>query len=119
MNSVVQDIKAPTKRAATDTSAQALDAIGLRKMAGQRRQVFDIVVGAQRNGASDLSLREIQRRYEGLHGVRIDVGTVSARVHNLVAAGWLHRRGDIRACSVTGQNVHAVFVPLAQARLCA
>lgn len=117
--SAAVDITAPARRAATDTSAQALDAMGLRKMAGQRRVVFDIVLGAQRNGAQDVSLREIQQRYERLYGKRIDVSTVSARVHNLVAAGWLHRRADIRACSVTGQGVHAVFVPPSQARLCA
>lgn len=117
--SAAADITAPPRRAATDTSAQALDAMGLRKMAGQRRVVFDIVLGAQRSGAHDVSLREIQQRFEALYGKRIDVSTVSARVHNLVAAGWLHRRADIRACSVTGQGVHAVFVPPSQARLCA
>lgn len=118
MNAV--DISAPAKpvRKVADTSAQALDAMGLRAMAGQRRRVFDIVVIAQRGGARDLSLREIQARYERVHGQRIDVGTVSARVNNLVAAGWLHRRGDIRACGITGREVHPVFVPEKQARLC-
>lgn len=115
--SVAATIAMPQR--ATDTSAQALDAMGLRRMTGQRREVFDIVVGAQRNGARDLSLREIQQRYETRHGKRIDVSTVSARVHNLVTAGWLHRRADVRACDITGMAVHPVFAPAKQARLCA
>lgn len=108
----------PSIQRATDTSAQALDAMGLRRMAGQRREVFDIVVGAQRNGARDLSLREIQQRYEARHGKRIDVSIISARVHNLVAAGWLRRRDDVRRCDITGMAVHPVYVPEKQARLC-
>lgn len=108
----------PRQRAA-DTSAKALDAMGLRAMAGQRRKIFDIVVGAQRNGAKDLSLREIQARFEQREGQRIDVSTVSARVNNLVAAGWLQRRADIRPCTVTGMGVHPVYAPEKQARLCA
>ena len=117
--SAAVDITPAVRQCATDTSAQALDAMGLRRMAGQRRKIFDIVVVAQRRGAKDLSLREIQQRFELLEGRRIDVSTVSARVNNLVAAGWLERRSDIRHCSVTGMAVHPVFVPPTQARLCA
>ena len=113
----IKPVPARSKRA-TDTSAQALDAIGLRAMAGQRRKIFDVVVAAQRSGAVDLSLREIQQRFELREGKRIDVSTVSARVNNLVAAGWLHRRSDIRPCRVTGHGVHPVYVLPQQERLC-
>lgn len=106
-------------RGATDTSAQALEQLGLRALNGQRLRIFELVVAAQRNGAQDLSLREIQQRYESRHGVRIDVGTVSARVHNLVAAGWLLRVSATRPCAVTGAAVHAVWAPAKQARLIA
>ena len=103
---------------AVHTSAQALDAMGLRAMARSNRAIFDICVGAQRNGARDLSLREIQQRYERLYSKRIDVSSVSARVHSLIEAGWLHRRADPRACSITGRSVLPVFAPEKQARLC-
>ena len=101
------------------TSVIALDAMGLRAMARSNRAIFDICVGAQRNGARDLSLREIQQRYERLYSKRIDVSSVSARVHSLIEAGWLHRRADPRACSITGRSVLPVFAPEKQARLCA
>ena len=100
------------------TSAMALDAMGLRDMARSNRAIFDICVGAQRNGARDLSLREIQQRYERLYSKRIDVSSVSARVHSLIEAGWLHRRAEPRACSITGRSVLPVFAPEKQARLC-
>lgn len=116
--SAAVDITPAVRQRATDTSAQALDAMGLRRMAGQRRKIFDIVVEAQRRGVQDMSLREIQGRYEYLEDRRIDVGTVSARVNNLVAAGWLHRRSDIRPCRVTGHGVLPVYVLPQQERLC-
>jgi len=103
---------------AAHTSALALDAMGLRTLARSNRAIFDICVGAQRNGACDLSLREIQQRYERLYSKRIDVSSVSARVHSLIEAGWLHRRADPRVCSITGRSVLPVFAPEKQARLC-
>ena len=46
----ITPVAPPPAFRATDTSAQALDAVGLRAMAGQRRKIFDIVVAAQRRG---------------------------------------------------------------------
>ena len=99
---------------AAHTSALALDAMGLRTLARSNRAIFDICVGAQRNGACDLSLREIQQRYERIYSKRIDVSCV----HSLIEAGWLHRRAEPRACSITGRSVLPVFAPEKQARLC-
>lgn len=101
------------------TSAQALQQLGLPALTGQRRQIFDIVVGAQRNGIADLSLQEIRQRFEALHNTRIDLSTISARVNNLCVAGWLVRLPASRACTVTGREVHPVRAPEKQARLCA
>lgn len=116
----ITPVAPPPAFRATDTSAQALDAVGLRAMAGQRRKIFDIVVAAQRRGGRDMSMREIQRVYEANECRRIDIGTVSARVNNLIAAGWLHRSVDIsRPCSITGITVHPVFAMPQQVRLCA
>lgn len=102
---------------AVDTSAQALAAFGLKKMAKQQHEIFDVVLGAQRNGAADMSLTEIRDAYERLHARRIDLNRVSARVSNLVAAGRLVRRQNTRPCTVSGQQIRPVFVPESQARL--
>lgn len=100
-----------------DTSAAARDAFGWRRTARQQAEIFDIVLGAQRNGADDMSLTEIRDAYERLHGRRIDLNRVSARVTDLVAAGRLERRQDTRPCSVSQRPIHPVFVPAHQARL--
>lgn len=102
---------------AMDTSAQSLAAVGWRNMARQQREIFDVVLAAQRNGARDMSLTEIRDAYERHHARRIDLNRVSARVSDLVTASRLSRRQDTRPCSVTQRNVHPVFVPEAQARL--
>lgn len=115
----VPPVAAPSGRAgALDTSAAALEALGFKKMAKQQQAIFDVVLGCQRHGMADMSLTEIRDAYERLHGRRIDLNRVSARVSNLVAAERLMRRLDTRACSVSGRQVHPVFVPEKQARLC-
>lgn len=103
--------------AAMDTSAQALQVLGYANMAKQQKEIFDIVLGCQRNGAADMSLTEIRDTYERLHGRRIDLNRVSARVSNLVAGHRLARRVEARPCSVTQRAVHPVYVPVEQARL--
>ena len=102
---------------AMDTSAQALADFGLKKMAKQQHEIFDVVLRAQRNGADDMSLTEIRDAYERLHGRRIDLNRVSARVSNLVTAGRLVRLSDTRLCTVTQRQIHPVLVPESQARL--
>lgn len=110
----------PTAPVAADTratSAQALQALGLREMSRRGREIFDVVLAAQRNGAQDMSLTEIRDAYERRHGRRVDVAHVSARVHGLIDIRWLARCAEARPCSVTGRMVHPVFVPAKQARL--
>lgn len=102
-----------------DTSAQSLAQVGMKNFALLTDKIEDICIGAQLNGALDLSGREIQARYEFLHGTRIDASTVSSRINSLVAAGRLVRAGECRLCTVTGRNIHPVYVPLKQARLLA
>lgn len=99
-----------------DTSAQALDEFGLHKLSRQQQAIFDVVLGLRRNGSADASLSEIQQRYEFIHGKRIDLGRVSARVSEMVDVR-LQRRADTRACKVTGRQVHPVFIPEGQGRL--
>jgi hypothetical protein len=97
------------------TSADAYAAIAPRKRKMQVDKVFDIVVSLQQRGAADLSLREIAQEYHRKYGKPIDVGTVSARVTNLVIAKRLVRvQGSERPCSITGKTVHPVCAPARQ-----
>jgi hypothetical protein len=101
-----------------DTSRESHGQISMRQRKTQNDEVFDIVVGACRNGAQDMSLREIARAFATVHGRNIDVGTVSARVSALVDAQRLVRlKGSIRACTITGKTVAPVTVPAKQVRL--
>ena len=101
-----------------DTSSDAFQALGLKAMARQQHAIFDVVLGCQRSlGVRDMSLTEIRDAYERRHGKRIDLNRVSARVSNLVAMQWLARRTDTRPCSISGRQVHPVYVPEKQARL--
>ena len=97
------------------TSADAYAAFSARTRKNQVDLVFDIVAGACRNGALDMSLREIAHTYQRIHGKPIDVGTVSARVTALVMAKRLVRlQGAERPCSITGKTVHPVTAPAHQ-----
>lgn len=106
-------------RATQDTSSSAFKELGLKALQAQARAVFDVALACQKAGARDMSLREIREAYERTHGVRIDVSTISARVNGLVAMGWLQRREETRACTISKHGVRPVFVPAKQARLCA
>lgn len=100
-------------------SAAALDDLGVAHLKGQQREVLDIVVAAVRNGARDMTGKEIQARYRALNsGKDIDAGTVSARVNSLIAAKLLER-SERRACFVTGLMVGPVRPVAQQARLAA
>lgn len=99
------------------TSAASLQDIGLGNIKTLQDQVLDICWIAQRGGAKDLSLREIQVRYESKYGRRLDVSSISGRVHNLVLASRLERLENARACSVTGRQILPVRIPMTQARL--
>jgi len=98
-------------------SAQAFGTIGNAELKTSSDKLFDICLAAQRNGADDLSGREIQARYELLYGKRIDSGTVSARVNALVTAKRLVRLTFSRPCSITQRDIYPVRVPATQARL--
>lgn len=100
-----------------DTSSESLRAMAPRKLARQQQEIFDVVLGAQRNGARDCSLAEIREAYEHLYSNRIETGRISARVADMVSAGRLCKREDTRPCSITQRNIHPVYVPEQQARL--
>lgn len=100
-----------------DTSAASFDAQRPRWLASKQKALFDLVLGAQRNGAADMSMRELQGAYERLHGKRIDMSSISSCCNGLVAAGRLVRATPVRSCSVTGRDILPLSVPVQQARL--
>ena len=69
-----------------DTSRESYSRIAPKTLARRQREVLDIVLGLQRNGAVDVSRREIQASYERVYSKRIDMSSVSSSVHALVSA---------------------------------
>lgn len=112
-------VAAPSvERAGTlDTSSAALAAVGTKKLARSLQEIYDVVEVGMRRGAADMSLTEIRDLYESIHGKRIDLNRVSARVSNLVSAKRLERKSDTRPCAVSRQPIHPVFIPPTQPRL--
>ena len=101
-----------------DTQSAALHRMGFKALSASLAAVFDVVVAGHRSGASDMSLTEIRDLYERMHGKRIDLNRVSARVSNLVTSGRLMRKQAPRPCSVTKHAVHPVFAPAQQQSIC-
>lgn len=100
------------------SSAQALDALGNKGVGKRDSEIFNIVLGANRNGIADLSGREIQQRYEFQTSRRIDTSTISGCISRLVCAKRLERT-PARSCSITGFNIVPVRAVVQQTRLVA
>lgn len=101
------------------SSRAALGEISMSDRKSQGDVIFDLVQAACRNGAHDMSLREIAYTYELQNGGRrIDVGTVSARVNALITAKRLVRLKDQpRPCTRSGVSIEPVTVPARQERM--
>lgn len=89
----------------------------LPKLSTFKQELFDIVLGAQRNGARDMTAKEIQDAYERKKSKRVGDGNVGGRVSEMVRDGYLVRADERRVCLVTGDKSVPVFVPEGQARL--
>ena len=100
-----------------DTSRESYSRIAPKVLARRQRDVLDIVLGLQRNGAVNVSRREIQASYERVHGKRIDMSSVASSVHALLAAGRLYSAPKARECSITGKTICPVAVVASQAGL--
>lgn len=100
-----------------DISSDSLTAVGLRELGRQQREILDLVIGAMRNGAGDMTRAEIKESYQRIYGKVIESGTVSARVAGLKAAGRLLQREQPRQCRVTGKTKTVVYVSAKQASL--
>lgn len=73
--------------------------------------MWDIVRAAQLNGVDDLTLSEIWRRWCAQTGRVERNTTVSARVSELRANGWLLQRPTRRLCGDSGEWAKPVYVP--------
>lgn len=110
-------------RATRETSGEAFRTIGNKGLSAEMRKVLDICLAAQRNGAQDLSGREVQVRYEAYYSqtsgkvVRKDMSSISGRINDLVTAGRLERLPLKRQCSISGESIMPVRVPAMQSRL--
>ncbi len=100
-----------------DTSRESYSRIAPKVLARRQRDVLDIVLGLQRNGAVDVSRREIQASYERVHGKRIDMSSVASSVHALLAAGRLYSAPKARECLITGKTISPVAAAAVQAGL--
>ena len=103
----------PTK----EVQYQALERMGLLGLKTRADDVFLIVATACRAGAADLTGREIQVLYERRYGRRIESGTISARVNELITAQRFFRRGKSRECTVTHEMAAPVYVVAKQVRM--
>lgn len=103
----------PTK----DAQMAALSAIGLLGMKTRADDVLLVIATACRAGVDDLTGREIQTLYERRYGRRIESGTISARVSELLAARRILRRPQTRICTVTREVAAPVYVVMKQVRM--
>lgn len=91
------------------SSIAAYRALPVKQLETQADRICGIVEA--RGG--DWSLSEIQKVYISLYGGNIQVGTVSARVNELIAAKRLERLDAIRRCKVNKDSgIHPVRVPV-------
>lgn len=100
-----------------DISSDSLASVGLRNLSRQQQDILDLVIGAMRNGARDMTRAEIKEAYQRRYSKLIESGTVSARVSGLKASGRLLQRDQPRKCGITGKLKTAVYVAEKQASL--
>ena len=93
----------------SDLTANKPHALGQMK-----RDILDIVRGAQRNGAPDMTAKEIQDIYEKhIKKGRMSDGYFAGRVSEMATAGHLLRSAK-RQCRITMyQSSNTVYAPSA------
>jgi hypothetical protein len=102
---------------AKDAQFAALQRMGLIGLKSRADDIFLIVATACKAGVDDLTGREIQTLYERRYGRRIESGTISARVSELLAARRILRRPQSRVCTVTREMAAPVYVVMKQVRM--
>lgn len=77
-----------------------------------------LLANAQRNGAKDMSYRELREEFVRVYGKEIFPHTVQSRLNALEHAGRVAcEREQRRKCRVTGVLVQVYAVPMKQAGL--
>lgn len=100
-----------------DAQVAALQGMGLIGLKTRADDIYLIIATACKAGADDLTGREIQALYERRYGRRIESGTISARVSELLAAQRILRRPQTRICTVTRKVAAPVYVVMKQTRM--
>ena len=99
------------------TSAQALRQISNSKRKTLCDMIVDVVTQAQRKGAKDMSMREVQAALNEAYGRWVDLSTISGRVTELMAGNRVQRTTKPRPCTISKALVQALSVPMQQASL--
>jgi hypothetical protein len=102
---------------AKDAQFAALQRMGLIGLKSRADDILLVIATACRAGVDDLTGREIQSLYERRYGRRIESGTISARVSELLAARRILRRPQSRVCTVTREMAAPVYVVMKQVRM--
>ena len=97
-----------------ETSAASFKGVSSRQLKTLNDELLELVVGAQRNGCKDLSMRELQQAYEHRHNKRIEMSSISGAISRMVTAGTLVRDAVPRACNITQRDILPFCAPAKQ-----
>lgn len=88
-------------------------------LAREKREVFDVLLGNQRNGVKDMTRHEIRAGFMRLHGRTVERGQISAVVAKLLKAGVLEEGSPriCNCCASEGKTLTTVLIPATQVRL--
>lgn len=99
------------------TSRESLSQVSLTQRKNLSDTICDVVVAACRNGAADMSMKEIQHVMRNVHGMSVEMSSISGRVNDLVKAGRLLRdQLHMRTCSISQRDIHPLSAPAQQTR---
>lgn len=109
--STTQDMQVPQA-----AQAAHIEVIAPCRLGKEKKAVYDLLLGNQRNGVQDMTRTEIRYSYEMLYGKRIDDGRVSSIISKLLKANMVGE-GNVRICSRTQRNKGTVCISAEQARM--
>ena len=83
----------------TRSIPQPLNPLSLQALNKLQQEIFDVLQAYRNKGVANMTGAEIRDAWEVVHApARLDKGTVSARLAELVKLGRVARSPDIRAC---------------------
>lgn len=101
-----------------DSSRQALAQISKVGQMSMLDQIESVIAQAMRNGAKDLSMKEVQLAMVRVYGRSVELSSISARVNELVSAKRVVRdKVNLRPCTVTGKAIEPLSVVAEQERM--